>query len=83
MLDAVDVSGGVVIDSPAYQAALARVQRGETTGIVVAYSSRFARNAWAVGRYLEQLKAADGELWFCDRPDIDYRTEQSSCRSTR
>jgi DNA invertase Pin-like site-specific DNA recombinase len=73
-LDAVDVSGGVVIDSPAYAQALERVQRGETAGIVVAYSSRFARNAWAVGRYLEQLKKADGELWFCDRPGIDYRT---------
>lgn len=73
-LDAVDVSGGVVIDSPAYQGALERVQGGQSRGIVVAYSSRFARNAWAVGRYLEQLKLADGELWFCDRPDIDYRT---------
>jgi DNA invertase Pin-like site-specific DNA recombinase len=73
-LNAVDVSGGVVIDSPAYARALGRVQSGETAGIVVAYSSRFARNAWAVGRYLEQLKKADGELWFCDRPGIDYRT---------
>jgi DNA invertase Pin-like site-specific DNA recombinase len=73
-LNAVDVSGGVVIDSPAYANALTRVQSGETAGIVVAYSSRFARNAWAVGRYLEQLKKADGELWFCDRPGIDYRT---------
>ncbi len=73
-LNAVDVSGGVVIDSPAYGQALERVQRGDTAGIVVAYSSRFARNAWAVGRYLEQLKKADGELWFCDRPGIDYRT---------
>jgi len=73
-LNAVDVSGGVVIDSPAYAQALGRVQSGQTAGIVVAYSSRFARNAWAVGRYLEQLKKADGELWFCDRPGIDYRT---------
>jgi DNA invertase Pin-like site-specific DNA recombinase len=73
-LDAVDVSGGVVIDSDAYQLALQRVQQGTTAGIVVAYSSRFARNVWAVGRYLEALKLAGGELWFCDRPDIDYRT---------
>jgi hypothetical protein len=54
--------------------ALHRVQDGLTAGIVTAYGSRFARNAWAVGRFLEQLKAAGGELWFCDRPDIDYRT---------
>jgi DNA invertase Pin-like site-specific DNA recombinase len=73
-LDAIDVSGGVVIDSPAYQRGLRRVQGGETAGVVVAYSSRFARNAWAVGRYLEQLKKANGELWFADRPGIDYRT---------
>jgi hypothetical protein len=73
-INAIDVSGGVVIGSPAYQEALARVQAKTTKGHVVAYSSRFARNAWAVGRYLEQLKAADGELWFCDRPGIDYRT---------
>jgi site-specific DNA recombinase len=74
VLDAVGMSGGVVIDSPAYQMALQRVQDGFTAGIVTAYGSRFARNVWAVGRFLEQLKDAGGELWFCDRPDIDYRT---------
>jgi DNA invertase Pin-like site-specific DNA recombinase len=76
-LDAVDVSGGVVIDSPAYKKALKRVESRQSAGIVVAYSSRFARNWTAVGRYLEALQKAapgGGELWFADRPDIDYRT---------
>ena len=73
-IDAVNMSGGIVLESPAYAEAMARIERGQSQGIVTAYSSRFARNHWAMGGFVDRLSRFDADLWFADRPDADYRT---------
>jgi site-specific DNA recombinase len=49
-------------DRPAFQEALAAVERGEAEGLIVAKLDRFARSVAGAARSLERLEAAGGTL---------------------
>src|SRR5262245_14884314 len=64
-----DRSGGDR-DRPILESFLARVERGEADGIIVARLDRFARDNKGAWDSLERLKQANGEL-LCVEPNID------------
>lgn len=53
---------GARLDRPAFQEALAQVERGEADGIAVAKLDRFARSVSGAGRAMERLEACGGAL---------------------
>ena len=53
---------GARLDRPAFQEALAQVERGEADGIAVAKLDRFARSVSGAGRAMERLEACGGTL---------------------
>jgi site-specific DNA recombinase len=74
--EALDQSGFTVLDSPVVEEILARVESGESKGLVIAYGDRLARNAWDLGAFFKRLEAAGGELHDASMPGIDYRTPE-------
>ncbi len=54
-----DVSGGT-LDRPAFQAALERIERGETEGLVVAKLDRFARSIPATYEAIQRIESGGG-----------------------
>jgi site-specific DNA recombinase len=61
VLTDLDQSGGKY-ERPAFQEALARVERGEADGIIVARLNRFSRSVSDAARALERLEAVGGTL---------------------
>jgi site-specific DNA recombinase len=53
---------GSKLDRPGFQAALARVERGETDGVIVAKLDRFARSLRGALESIERINAAGGQL---------------------
>lgn len=54
-----DQSGGT-IDRPGFQAALARIESGETDGLIVAKLDRFARSIYRARQAIERIENAGG-----------------------
>jgi hypothetical protein len=77
-----DQSGWTSVDSPEYRAALVRVQKGASDGIVFRYKDRLARNVRALGRYFDELEEAGAEVVFVDKPELDYRTDDGRMETT-
>ena len=73
---ALDQSGFTVHESKAWQAAVERIRRGDSDGIVVAYDDRLGRNWRKAGPFYDSLEAVDGELLISAMPGVDYRTEE-------
>jgi hypothetical protein len=69
-----DVSGKVAVDSPAFRAALTRVQHGQAQGIAFAYGDRLSRDWWRAGRFFGELEDAGAELLVAGKRGVDYRT---------
>jgi DNA invertase Pin-like site-specific DNA recombinase len=65
-----------VLDSPVVEQIVARVESGESTGLVIAYGDRLARNAWELGRFYSRMAKAGGEIHDASMPGIDYRTPE-------
>jgi DNA invertase Pin-like site-specific DNA recombinase len=59
-LDALNVSGGLVTESPKWQAALERVRTGASAGIAVAYVDRLSRDVKTGLAWVDELAAAGG-----------------------
>lgn len=56
-----DQSGGT-LNRPGFQAALARIEAGETDGLIVPRLDRFGRSVPRIYEALERIQAADGQL---------------------
>jgi DNA invertase Pin-like site-specific DNA recombinase len=74
--EALDQSGFTVLDSPVVEEILARVERGELAGLVIAYGDRLARNAWQLGGFFQRMEKTGGEIHDASMPGIDYRTPE-------
>jgi DNA invertase Pin-like site-specific DNA recombinase len=74
--EALDQSGFTVLDSPVVEEIVARVERGESAGLVIAYGDRLARNAWQLGGFFLRMEKVGGEVHDASMPGIDYRTPE-------
>jgi DNA invertase Pin-like site-specific DNA recombinase len=74
--EALDQSGFTVLDSPVVDEILQRVESGQSTGLVIAYGDRLARNSWDLGAFYKRMEKAGGEIWDASMPGIDYRTPE-------
>jgi DNA invertase Pin-like site-specific DNA recombinase len=74
--EALDQSGFTVLESPVIEQILARVESGESKGLVLAYGDRLARNAWSLGGFFSRMAKAGGEIHDASMPGIDYRTPE-------
>jgi DNA invertase Pin-like site-specific DNA recombinase len=66
--EATDQSGFTVLDSPAIEEILARIESGKSNGLVIAYGDRLARNSWDLGGFFKRLEKAGGELHDASMP---------------
>jgi DNA invertase Pin-like site-specific DNA recombinase len=76
VFEALDQSGFTVLDSPAVAELIARIESGQSRGIVIAYGDRLARNAWDLGGFYKRMEKAGGEIHDASMPGIDYRTPE-------
>jgi site-specific DNA recombinase len=60
-------------DRPQFQAALDRIDRGETGGLIVAKLDRFSRSVLGALKTIQRIEAAGGQLVMLD-PQIDTTT---------
>jgi hypothetical protein len=74
--EALDQSGFTVLDSPVVEQVIARVESGESKGLVIAYGDRLARNSWELGRFFSRMEKAGAEIHDASMPGIDYRTPE-------
>jgi DNA invertase Pin-like site-specific DNA recombinase len=74
--EALDQSGFTVLDSPVIDEILERVRSGASSGLVIAYGDRLARNSWDLGGFFKRMEQAGGEIWDASMPGIDYRTPE-------
>jgi DNA invertase Pin-like site-specific DNA recombinase len=74
--EALDQSGFTVLDSPAVDEIIKRVESGQSKGLVIAYGDRLARNAWQLGGFFSRMEKAGGEIHDASMPGIDYRTPE-------
>jgi DNA invertase Pin-like site-specific DNA recombinase len=74
--EALDQSGFTVLDAPVVEEILARIESGQSKGLVIAYGDRLARNAWDLGRFYSRMEKAGGEIHDASMPGIDYRTPE-------
>jgi DNA invertase Pin-like site-specific DNA recombinase len=74
--EALDQSGFTVLDSPAVEEIISRVESGASAGLVIAYGDRLARNAWQLGGFFQRMERAGGEIHDASMPGIDYRTPE-------
>jgi DNA invertase Pin-like site-specific DNA recombinase len=74
--EALDQSGFTVLESPVIEQILARVESGESKGLVLAYGDRLARNAWQLGGFFSRMEKAGAEIHDASMPGIDYRTPE-------
>jgi DNA invertase Pin-like site-specific DNA recombinase len=74
--EALDQSGFTVLDSPAVREILQRVESGASSGVVIAYGDRLARNAWDLGGFFSRMEKAGAEIHDASMPGIDYRTPE-------
>jgi DNA invertase Pin-like site-specific DNA recombinase len=74
--EALDQSGFTVLDSSAVREILQRVESGASSGVVIAYGDRLARNAWDLGGFFSRMERAGGEIHDASMPGIDYRTPE-------
>jgi hypothetical protein len=64
---ALNQSGRTSVDSKPYREALARILRGESHGIAVAFDDRLARDWRKLGRYYDEMEAAGAKTLTLDR----------------
>jgi DNA invertase Pin-like site-specific DNA recombinase len=74
--EALDQSGFTVLDSPAVDEIIRRVESGQSKGLVIAYGDRLARNAWQLGGFFSRMEKAGAEIHDASMPGIDYRTPE-------
>jgi DNA invertase Pin-like site-specific DNA recombinase len=74
--EALDQSGFTVLDSPVVDEIIRRVESGASSGIVIPYGDRLARNAWHLGGFFSRMEKAGGEIHDASMPGIDYRTPE-------
>jgi DNA invertase Pin-like site-specific DNA recombinase len=74
--EALDQSGFTVLDSPAVDEIISRVESGQSKGLVIAYGDRLARNAWQLGGFFSRMEKAGAEIHDASMPGIDYRTPE-------
>jgi DNA invertase Pin-like site-specific DNA recombinase len=74
--EALDQSGFTVLDSPAVDEIIKRVESGQSKGLVIAYGDRLARNAWQLGGFFSRMEKAGAEIHDASMPGIDYRTPE-------
>ena len=74
--EALDQTGFTVLDSPAVDEIISRVERGQSEGLVIAYGDRLARNSWQLGGFFTRMEKAGGEIHDASMPGIDYRTPE-------
>jgi site-specific DNA recombinase len=74
--EALDQSGFTVLDSPVIDEVVERVRTGASSGLVIAYGDRLARNSWDLGGFYKRMEKAGGEIHDASMPGIDYRTPE-------
>jgi DNA invertase Pin-like site-specific DNA recombinase len=74
--EALDQSGFTVLDSPVVDKIIARIESGQSKGLVIAYGDRLARNAWQLGGFFSRMEKAGAEIHDASMPGIDYRTPE-------
>jgi DNA invertase Pin-like site-specific DNA recombinase len=74
--EALDQSGFTVLDSPVVDEIIRRVESGASSGIVIPYGDRLARNAWHLGGFFSRMEKAGAEIHDASMPGIDYRTPE-------
>jgi DNA invertase Pin-like site-specific DNA recombinase len=74
--EALDQSGFTVLESPVIEEIVARVESGQSAGLVIPYGDRLARNAWQLGGFFSRMEKAGAEIHDASMPGIDYRTPE-------